>query len=102
MLELTTTGRRSGRPHRIEIWFIQLGGRYYLCSERGERAHWVQNLQRRPVVVVTIGTRTLAGRGRVLSVTHDAALIARVRRAFNAKYGWCDGLFVEITPDARG
>ena len=29
-LYLTTTGRRSGQPREIEIWFTSRDGRYYL------------------------------------------------------------------------
>ena len=43
-LYLTTTGRLSGRPRRIEIWFTRHAGRYYLMAEHGRRARWVQNL----------------------------------------------------------
>jgi hypothetical protein len=35
---LTTTGRISGRPHRIEIWFAVDAGRVYLLSEGGEQS----------------------------------------------------------------
>ena len=102
VLQLTKTGWRRGRAHRVEIWFVQHAGRYYLCSERGERAHWVQNIRRRPEVSITMAGRTLTGRGRALAAVDDAALIAAVRHAFEAKYGWGDGLIVEIAPDRSG
>jgi hypothetical protein len=38
---LTTTGRRTGRPHRIEIWFIEDDGAVYLFSGGGEASDWV-------------------------------------------------------------
>jgi hypothetical protein len=31
---LTTTGRRTGRPHRIEIWFGQRDRTFYLLAGR--------------------------------------------------------------------
>lgn len=37
-LDLTTTGRRSGQPREIEIWFARRGERYSLIAERGARA----------------------------------------------------------------
>lgn len=43
---VTTTGRRSGNPHTIEIWFAQHGGRVYLLSGGGEASDWVKNLRR--------------------------------------------------------
>ena len=49
-LYLTTVGRRTGRPHRIEIWFAAHEGRLYLLSGGRERADWVRNLQANPRV----------------------------------------------------
>ncbi|MBI3800677.1 MAG: nitroreductase family deazaflavin-dependent oxidoreductase [Deltaproteobacteria bacterium] len=31
-LYLTTTGRRSGQPREIEIWFTQCAGQYYVIA----------------------------------------------------------------------
>jgi len=44
-LYLTTTGRHSGNPHRVEIWFALSGATAYLLSGRGERSDWVRNLR---------------------------------------------------------
>jgi deazaflavin-dependent oxidoreductase (nitroreductase family) len=66
---LTTTGRLSGRPHTVEIWFARRGPTLYLLSGGGERADWVRNLRRRPEVAVRIGRRNareLPGHARVL------------------------------------
>ena len=41
-LYLTTTGRLSGQPRQIEIWFTERDGRYYLLAEHGEQAGWVR------------------------------------------------------------
>jgi deazaflavin-dependent oxidoreductase (nitroreductase family) len=98
-LYLTTTGWRSQRPHRIEIWFTSLDGRYYVISELGERAHWVRNLSHSPAVTVELGGQRFAGTARTLSEAEEPDLIARVRARSIDKYGWGDGLIVEIRPD---
>jgi deazaflavin-dependent oxidoreductase (nitroreductase family) len=97
-LYLTTTGWRSGRPHRIEIWYVELDGRYYLCSELWDRAHWVRNIQHNALVAIERGGRRLNGRARVLSDDRDSDLVGRVQAAFDAKYRWSDGLLVELEP----
>jgi deazaflavin-dependent oxidoreductase (nitroreductase family) len=66
---LTTTGRVSGRPHTVEIWFARRDATLYLLSGGGERADWLRNLRRRPEVTVRIGrrnARALPGHARVL------------------------------------
>jgi deazaflavin-dependent oxidoreductase (nitroreductase family) len=96
-LYLTTTGRRTGLPHEIEIWFTARDGRYYLVAELGERAGWVQNIRADARVAFRVGARSFAGRGRVVDALAEAELAADVRRRSERKYGWGDGLVVELT-----
>ena len=44
-LYLNTTGWKSGKIHKIEIWFVEFNKKYYIISEREERAHWVKKYQ---------------------------------------------------------
>jgi hypothetical protein len=37
VIDITTTGRRSGRETRLEIWFHRVGGRYYITGRPGAR-----------------------------------------------------------------
>ena len=97
-LYLTTTGRRSGRPREIEIWFTRRGARYYVIAEHGERARWVRNLRAKPAVSVRVGPRRFPGRARVVAATAERRLHETVRRTSEKKYGWGDGLVVEIRP----
>ena len=64
---LTTTGRRSGRPHTIEIWFALHATTVYLLSGGRENSDWVKNLQQEPAVQIRIGTGRFTGRARVLN-----------------------------------
>jgi deazaflavin-dependent oxidoreductase (nitroreductase family) len=73
---LTTTGRRSGRPRRIEIWFAAGEAPspvIYLLAGGRERAGWVQNLRADPRVTVEIGDRPFAGVARVLEAGAEEA-----------------------------
>jgi deazaflavin-dependent oxidoreductase (nitroreductase family) len=63
---LTTTGRVSGRPHTIEIWFGLVGATLYLLAGGREGSDWVRNLQRQPAVEVRLREQHIAGRARVL------------------------------------
>jgi deazaflavin-dependent oxidoreductase (nitroreductase family) len=80
---LTTTGRHTGRPHRIEIWFALVDGVVYLLSGGGDRADWVRNLQVSPEVVVEIGGSRRDGRARVVTDPEEDRL---ARRALLDKY----------------
>jgi deazaflavin-dependent oxidoreductase (nitroreductase family) len=97
-LYLTTTGRRSGRPRRIEIWFTRREGRYYLVAEHGLKAHWVKNLLAEPAVRARVGRRSFRGRARVVDARSERDLVGTIKEQSEAKYGWGAGLVVEIAP----
>jgi deazaflavin-dependent oxidoreductase (nitroreductase family) len=89
---LTTTGRVSGRPHTIEIWFALNGRTLYLLSGGGDRSDWVRNLLRDPEVTVRVGSRRapeLHGRARAVDPDSDEDELARalVTGKYQPTYG---------------
>ena len=80
---LTTTGRVTGRPHTIEIWFAIDQRTLYMLSEKATNADWVKNLMRKPEVTVRIKDTVFSGQGRVVE---DADEDARARRVIVDKY----------------
>ena len=86
---LQTTGRTSGRPRTIEIWFATDGERIYLLAGGRHQAHWVRNLIVDPTVRFRIGGQTLAGMARVIEGEEREEL---ARQLLAAKYqGWSEG-----------
>jgi deazaflavin-dependent oxidoreductase (nitroreductase family) len=71
---LTTRGRVSGRPHRIEIWLAIDSGTLYMLSGGGTRSDWVKNLRVTPAVTVELGTGTFDGRARIVRDTAEDGL----------------------------
>jgi deazaflavin-dependent oxidoreductase (nitroreductase family) len=63
---LTTTGRITGKPHKIEIWFGLKGNTLYLLSGGGNRSDWVKNLLKNPSVTVRVGRRTFKATARLV------------------------------------
>lgn len=80
---LTTTGRRTGRPHRIEIWFALLDGRIYLLSGGGEGADWVRNITKDAHVRIQVGSRSVAARARIARAGPEDR---RARELLDEKY----------------
>jgi deazaflavin-dependent oxidoreductase (nitroreductase family) len=98
-LYLTTTGRRTGLPRGIEIWFTQRNGRYYVIAEHLQRAQWVQNLLADSHVHWRVEDRTFRGLARVVDVADERELNEAIQVLSRRKYGWGDGLIVELRPD---
>jgi deazaflavin-dependent oxidoreductase (nitroreductase family) len=81
---LTTTGRRTGQPHTIEIWFAASGATLYLMAGGRERADWVRNLVADPAVDVRVGDVVHQATARLVAEGSDEDALAR--RLLLAKY----------------
>ena len=73
---VTTTGRRSGRPHRIEIWYAADGDTIYLLAGGGLKSDWVRNLSADPALLIELDGEIRNARGRLV-VDRDEARRAR-------------------------
>jgi deazaflavin-dependent oxidoreductase (nitroreductase family) len=97
-LYLTTKGWKTGRQHRIEIWFLSNADKYYVMSESKEKAHWVQNIMHNPRIMFTVSSKSFEGTARIVDKHNESKLAERVSSLMNTKYGWSDGLIAELTP----
>ena len=86
---LTTTGRITGDPHRIEIWFVLADQRVFLMAGDRDRSDWVRNLMITPDVELELGGRKRATRARVVEEGSEEDTLAR--RLMLEKYASRDG-----------
>ncbi len=49
VIDITTIGRKSGQPRRIEIWFHNLNGRIFITGLPGRRS-WYANMLANPAI----------------------------------------------------
>ena len=86
---LTTTGRKSGLPREIEIWFGINGNSLYLLSGGGNQSQWVKNLLANPNVTVRIAKHNFNGLARIVSEEKEETT---ARHILAGKYqGWKEG-----------
>jgi deazaflavin-dependent oxidoreductase (nitroreductase family) len=97
-LYLTTKGWKTGRQHRIETWFVAYADKYYIISEHKEKAHWVQNTMHNPRVTFTVNSKSFEGIAGLVDRHSESKLAEEVSSLMHRKYGWSDGLIVELTP----
>lgn len=57
-IDLTTIGRKSGKPSRIEIWWFHVNGRFIITGTPGRR-DWYANVLANPDVIVHVADRDL-------------------------------------------
>jgi deazaflavin-dependent oxidoreductase (nitroreductase family) len=95
-VELTTVGRKSGRPRTVTIWFVHDEGRLYVQAGKDGKTDWYRNLVAKPEVTLGFDGLTVRGTAKVID---DAAETERVHGLFSGKYlsarvmGWFGGGF---------
>jgi deazaflavin-dependent oxidoreductase (nitroreductase family) len=52
-VDLTTIGRRSGAPRRVEIWWWRVDGRFIITGTPGRR-DWLANIHANPEVTIHV------------------------------------------------
>jgi deazaflavin-dependent oxidoreductase (nitroreductase family) len=77
---LTTTGRVTGRPHEIEIWFalVPETRTLYMLSGGGDRSDWVKNLRHNPEVEIRIAGERFGGQAREARDVEEDELARRL------------------------
>ncbi len=81
VIDITTIGRKSGQPRRIETWFHNLDGRIYLTGTPGPR-DWYANLVANPSFTFHLkesATADLPARARpIVEPGERRAVLARI------------------------
>jgi deazaflavin-dependent oxidoreductase (nitroreductase family) len=80
---LTTTGRVTGDPHEIEIWFGLNDRTLYLLSEGRDKSDWVKNLIKTPAVTVRIMRKKFKATARLVTDSQEEMM---ARQLLATKY----------------
>lgn len=107
-IDITTRGRRTGRPRRIEIFFFRAAGGTYLCSGAGNGAtSWHANLLAHPEFTFHLknGVRAdLPARATPVTDPEErAAVLAEIVADLNQPHdpGWIRPTRIEDWADSR-
>jgi len=85
--DITTTGRTSGKPRRIEIWYFVIDGQVYITGTPGPR-DWYANLLAQPRLVFHLKQGARADLpGRAIPIT-DPAERRRIMNAIMRSNSW--------------
>jgi deazaflavin-dependent oxidoreductase (nitroreductase family) len=83
-ITITVTGRKSGRPVSIPVWFVLEADKLYLLPVQGSDTQWYKNVLKKPKIRIEAG----GAEAEVQVVpTTDAKQVAAVVEKFRKKYG---------------
>ena len=78
-IDITTTGRRTGKPRRLEIVFHNIDGKVYISGiPRPQKRDWLLNLEADPHMTFHLKGRTRADLPAVARVITDEAERRRI------------------------
>ena len=83
-IEITVTGRTSGRSLTYPVWFALEGEKLYLLPVKGSDTDWYKNLSKTPTIRVSARGKTFTASPRLLT---DEAQVGEVAQKFRYKYG---------------
>jgi len=83
-IEITVTGRTSGRSLTYPVWFALDGDKLYLIPVKGSDTDWYKNLRKTPIIRLEARGKTLTVSARFLT---DEAQLGKVLEKFRDKYG---------------
>jgi deazaflavin-dependent oxidoreductase (nitroreductase family) len=74
---LTHSGRKTGKPYEVTIWFVLDGDKLYIGTANVNR-QWVRNVQKTPKIRLSMGGETFEGNARFLTerAEHECAMAA--------------------------
>jgi deazaflavin-dependent oxidoreductase (nitroreductase family) len=83
-IQLTVTGRSSGREITFPVWFVRDGGQLYLVPVTGTDSNWYKNVLKESMIRVLAGGAQLIARAAPVT---DPARVSEILDRFRAKYG---------------
>jgi deazaflavin-dependent oxidoreductase (nitroreductase family) len=83
-VELTVTGRKSGRAISNPVWFVLERGHLFLLPVSGSESQWYKNVLTNPAIRIRAG-KTQAD--LVATTITDATNVAAIADRFRSKYG---------------
>ncbi len=86
-INISVTGRKSGRTISIPVWFVLEDDKVYLLPVQGSDTQWYKNVLKNPSI--RIDARGAEAEFNVVPIT-DATQVSSVVQKFRAKYGTND------------
>jgi len=86
-INITVTGRKSGRTISNPVWFVFEDDKLYLLPVQGSDTQWYKNVLKNPTI--RIDARGAEAEVKVVLIT-DATQVSSVVEKFRDKYGASD------------
>ena len=86
-INITVTGRKSGRTISIPVWFVSEDNKLYLLPVTGSDTQWYKNVLKNPSIQIEASN---AKAERKVAPIKDPKQVSSIVEKFRAKYGASD------------
>ena len=83
-IEITVTGRKSGRRISNPVWFVHEAEKLYLLPVKGSDSDWYKNILKTPTMQLNAGGKEW---GAEVKPIRDKAKVRDIVEKFRDKYG---------------
>src|SRR5919201_2379063 len=83
-IEITVTGRRTGRDISNAVWFVEEGDRLHLLPVGGAESDWYRNVLKTPTIRIAAGGAEASAQTTPIT---DPGTVNNIVDKFRAKYG---------------
>jgi deazaflavin-dependent oxidoreductase (nitroreductase family) len=86
-LQITVTGRKSGREFSTPVWFVREGKTIYLMPVRGSKNQWYKNVLKSKRIKISSGRVSLELAAKLIN---DSKRVVSIADKFRKKHGVAD------------
>jgi deazaflavin-dependent oxidoreductase (nitroreductase family) len=86
-LQITVTGRKSGREFSTPVWFVREGKTIYLMPVRGSKNQWYKNVLKSKRIKISSGRVSLELAAKPIN---DSKRVGSIADKFRKKHGVAD------------
>ena len=86
-LQITVTGRKTGRQHSTPVWFVREGKTIFLMPTKGSKNQWYKNVQASKKIKISSGKVSLDLAAKPIN---ESKKVGSVAEKFRKKHGAAD------------
>lgn len=83
-IDITVTGRNTGRQITLPVWFVTEGGQLYLVPVRGSDSDWYKNLLATPRMELTGDGQSITATAKPISPDRVGGMVDKFRQKYGA------------------
>jgi deazaflavin-dependent oxidoreductase (nitroreductase family) len=83
-IDITVTGRNTGRQITLPVWFVTEGGRLFLVPVRGSDSDWYKNVLATPHMQLAGDGQRITATAKPISPDRVGAMVDKFRQKYGA------------------